>query len=60
MSDKQKLKVISKRILEAIDNDEENTLYVLFDILDIIEDEEIQKISYDRYIKPYIVGSDKE
>ena len=50
----QKLKSISKRIRKAIDNDEDDLLYVLFDIQDIIQDEEEQKLAYDRYIKPYI------
>ncbi len=50
----QKLKSISKRIRKAIDNDEDDLLYVLFDIQDIIRDEEEQKLAYDRYIKPYI------
>ena len=54
MSDKEKLKAIIKRIRKAIDNDEEDLLYVLFDIQDIIQDEEEQKLQYDRYIKPYI------
>jgi len=54
MSDKEKLRSISKRIREAIDNDEDDLLYVLFDIQDIIQDEEEQKLAYDRYIKPYI------
>lgn len=58
MSDKEKLKKITKRIREAIDNDEEFLLEVLFDIQDIIQDEEEQKIQYERYIKPYI-GSDE-
>ncbi len=58
MSDKEKLKKITKRIREAIDNDEEFLLEVLFDIQDIIQDEEEQKIQYEKYIKPYI-GSDK-
>lgn len=50
----QKLKSIIKRIRKAIDNDEDDLLYVLFDIQDIIQDEEEQKLAYDRYIKPYI------
>lgn len=50
----QKLKSISKRIRKAIDNDEDDLLYVLFDIQDIIQDDEEQKLAYDRYIKPYI------
>lgn len=54
MNDKEKLKAIAKRIRKAIDNDEEDLLYVLFDIQDIIQDEEEQKLQYDRYIKPYI------
>lgn len=54
MSDKEKLKSISKRIRIAIDNDEDDLLYVLFDIQDIIQDEEEQKIAYDRYIKLYM------
>ena len=58
MSDKEKLKKITKRIREAIDNDEEFLLEVLFDIQDIIQDEEEQKLQYERYIKPYI-GSDE-
>lgn len=58
MSDKEKLKKITKRIRKAIDNDEEFLLEVLFDIQDIIQDEEEQKIQYERYIKPYI-GSDE-
>ena len=37
MSDKEKLKAISKRIRKAIDNDEDDLLYVLFDIQDIIQ-----------------------
>lgn len=49
-----KLKKITKRIRKAIDNDEENLLYVLFDIQDIIADEEEEKMQYDKYIKPYI------
>lgn len=59
MSDKQKLKAIAKRIRKAIDDDEEDLLYVLFDIQDIIQDEEEQKLTYDRYIRPYIESSDK-
>lgn len=58
MSDKEKLKKITKRIREAIDNDEEFLLEVLFDIQDIIQDEEEQKLQYERYIKSYI-GSDE-
>ena len=54
MNDKQKLKAIVKRIRKAIDDDEEDLLYVLFDIQDIIQDEEEQKLQYERYIKPYI------
>lgn len=54
MSDKEKLKAISKRIRKAINNDEDDLLYVLFDIQDIIQDDEEQKLAYDRYIKPYI------
>ena len=50
----EKLKAISKRIRKAIDNDEDDLLYVLFDIQDIIQDDEEQKLAYDRYIKPYI------
>ena len=50
----QKLKSISKRIRKAIDNDDDDLLYVLFDIQDIIQDDEEQKLAYDRYIKPYI------
>ena len=54
MSDKEKLKAISKRIRKAIDKDEDDLLYVLFDIQDVIQDDEEQKLAYDRYIKPYI------
>lgn len=60
MSDKQKLKAIAKRIRKAIDDDEEDLLYVLFDIQDIIQDEEEQKLTYDRYIRPYIESGDKK
>lgn len=51
---KLKLKEITKRIRKAIDDDEEDLLYVLFDIQDIIQDEEEQKRAFDKYIKPYI------
>lgn len=60
MNDKQKLKAITKRIKKAIDDDEEDLLYVLFDIQDIIQDEEEQKLTYDKYIRPYIENGDKE
>ena len=58
MNDKQKLKEITKRIRKAIDEDEDDLLYVLFDIQDIIQDEEEQKIQYERYIKPYLLGDE--
>lgn len=54
MTDKEKLKEITKLIRRIIDNDEEVDIYTLFDIQDIIQDEEDKKIQYDRYIKPYI------
>ena len=54
MSDKEKLKAITKRIRTAIDTDEDDLLYVLFDIQDIIQDEEEEKLQYERYIKPYV------
>ena len=54
MTDKEKLKEISKMIRKIIDNDEEVDIYTLFDIQDIIQDEEEKKLQYERYIKPYI------
>lgn len=54
MSDKEKLKAITKRIRTAIDTNEDDLLYVLFDIQDIIQDEEERKLQYERYIKPYV------
>ena len=57
---KKQLKQITKRIRKAIDNDEDYLLEVLFDIQDIIKDEEDQKLQYEKYIKPYIEGSDKQ
>ena len=41
-------------------NDEDDLLYVLFDIQDIIQDEEEQKLAFDRYIKPYIGDKENE
>lgn len=60
MSEEEKLKAITKRIRKAIDENEEELLYVLFDIQQIIQDEEEQKLQYERYIKPYAEDSDKE
>lgn len=57
---KDKLKEITKRIRKAIDDDEEDLLYVLFDIQDIIQDEEEQKRAFDKYIKPYIRDKETE
>lgn len=60
MSDKEKLKEITKYIRKVIDEDLEVDIYTLFDIQDIIQDEEQEKLAYERYIKPYITGDSNE
>lgn len=54
MSDKEKLKEITKYINEIIEKDEEVDIYNLFDIKDIIDDEEDNENNFKRYIEPYI------
>ncbi len=60
MSDKEKLKAITKYINEIIEKDEEVDIYNLFDIKDIIDDEEDKENNFKRYIEPYIKGEDNE
>ena len=50
----KKLKDIIKLIRRIIDEDEEVDIYTLFDIQDIIDDKEDQKLAYSRYVKSYI------
>lgn len=54
MSDKEKLKAITKYINEIIEKDEEVDIYNLFDIKDIIDDEEDNINNFKKYIEPYI------
>ena len=52
MSDKEKLKAITKYINEIIEKDEEVDIYNLFDIKDIIDDEEDKENNFSIINKP--------
>lgn len=43
-----------KRIRQAIDNNEYIDIETLLEIQDILQNGEISKEQYDRYIKPYV------
>lgn len=56
---KNKLKQITKLIINVIDKDLEVDIYTLFDIQDIIRDKEQEKLAFERYVKPYIGDSNE-
>lgn len=56
---KDKLKQITKLIRNVIDKNLEIDIYTLFDIQDIIKDEEQEKLAFERYVKPYIGDSNE-